>query len=245
MYSKLSIVMPAYNEIDTIQEILRRVSAVEIGLEKEIIIVDDGSKDGTRDFLSTIKNNEKEVLDLLPSHDPRSFKIIFHEQNKGKGGALRTGFGEVTGDIVVIQDADLEYDPQDLKKLIKPILEDKADVVYGSRFLGRGRPQGILFSSFVANKVLTFISNIMTGWSITDMETCYKMMKASILKEIKLTSDRFGIEPEITAKLAKKKVRIMELPISYFGRNHATGKKINWKDGLSAIYHIIRFNIKD
>jgi len=129
--------------------------------------------------------------------------------------------------------------------LIKPILEDKADVVYGSRFLGRGRPQGILFSSFVANKVLTFISNMMTGWSITDMETCYKMMKAPILKEIELTSDRFGIEPEITAKLAKKKIRIMELPISYFGRDHATGKKINWKDGLSAIYHIIRFNIKD
>jgi glycosyltransferase involved in cell wall biosynthesis len=245
MYSKLSVVMPAYNEIDTIQEILRRVNAVEIGIEKEIIIVDDGSKDGTRDFLSRIRDNDKEALDLIPSKDPRSFKVIFHEQNQGKGGALRTGFSQVTGDIVVIQDADLEYDPQDLKQLIKPILDDEADVVYGSRFLGRDRPQGILFSSFIANKVLTFISNIMTGWKITDMETCYKMMKASILKEIDLTSDRFGIEPEITARLAKKKVKIVELPISYFGRDHATGKKINWKDGLSAIYHIIRFNMKD
>lgn len=243
MYSKLSIVMPAYNEIDNIQEILRRVSAVDIGLEKEIIIVDDGSKDGTRDFLSKIRNNEKEILDLLSSKDPQKFKIIFHEKNKGKGGALRTGFSEVTGDIMVVQDADLEYDPNDIKELIKPILEGKADVVYGSRFLRRGRPQGILFSSFIANKVLTFISNLLTGWSLTDMETCYKMMKASVLKEINLTSDRFGIEPEITAKLAKKKVKIVELPISYSGRDHATGKKINWKDGLSAIYHIIRFNI--
>lgn len=244
MYSKLSIVIPAYNEIDTIQEILRRVSAVELGMEKEIIIVDDGSKDGTRDFLTRIRNNDREVLALMPSKDPRIFNVIFHEQNKGKGGALRTGFSHVTGDITIIQDADMEYDPNDYPRLIKPILDGKADVVYGSRFLKRRRPEGILFSSFIANKVLTLISNIMSGMWVTDMETCYKVMKTSVLKKIDLTSDRFGIEPEITARVAKSKVKVVELPISYFGRDHATGKKINWKDGLSAIYHIVRFNLK-
>jgi glycosyltransferase involved in cell wall biosynthesis len=244
MYSKLSVVIPAYNEIDNIQEILKRVSEVETGLEKEIIIVDDCSKDGTREFLEKIRNGGKEVSGLLPSKDPRIFKVIFHEQNSGKGGALRTGFSHVTGDIMIVQDADLEYDPRDYKRLLKPILDGEADVVYGSRFLGCKRPEGILFSSFIANKILTFISNILTGLSLTDMETCYKVIRTSILREIELTSDRFGIEPEITAKLAKKKVRLVELPISYHGRDHEAGKKINWKDGLSAIYHIIRFNLK-
>ncbi len=245
MYSKLSIVIPAYNEIDNIQEILRQVSEVETGLEKEIIIVDDCSKDGTREFLEEIRNGGKEVLELMPSKDPQSFKVIFHEQNAGKGGALRTGFSHITGDIMIVQDADLEYDPGDYTRLLKPILDGEADVVYGSRFLGRKRPEGILFSSFIANKILTFISNILTGLRLTDMETCYKVIKSSILREIELTSDRFGIEPEITAKLAKKKIRLVELPISYHGRDHEAGKKINWKDGLSAIYHIIRFNLKE
>jgi glycosyltransferase involved in cell wall biosynthesis len=244
MYSKLSVVIPVYNEIDNIQEILRRVSEVETGLEKEIIIVDDCSKDGTREFLEKIRNGGKEVFKLLPSKDPRIFKVIFHEQNAGKGGALRTGFSHVTGDIMIVQDADLEYDPRDYTKLLKPILDGEADVVYGSRFLGHKRPEGILFSSFIANKILTFISNILTGLRLTDMETCYKVIRSPILREIELTSDRFGIEPEITAKLAKKKIRLVELPISYHGRDHAEGKKINWKDGLSAIYHIIRFNLK-
>ena len=243
-YSKLSIVIPVYNEISTIQEILRQVSDVEISLEKEIILVDDCSTDGTREILEKIRDGDSEVLDLMPARGPRSIKVILHEQNTGKGGALRTGFKNVTGEITIIQDADLEYDPEDYPRLVKPILDEKADVVYGSRFLNRDRPEGILFSSFVANKVLTFISNILTGLSLTDMETCYKVMKSSILKELNLTSDRFGIEPEITAKLAKRKARIAELPISYFGRDHATGKKINWKDGLSAIYHIIRFNLQ-
>lgn len=244
-YSKLSIVIPVYNEINTIHEILRQVSDVEIGLEKEIILVDDCSTDGTREVLEKIGNNEREVLDLIPSKGPRSIKVVFHEQNAGKGGALRTGFRHVTGDITIVQDADLEYDPRDYPRLIKPILDGKADVIYGSRFLGCKRPEGILFSSLVANKFLTSISNILTGLSLTDMETCYKVIKSSILKEIELVSDRFGIEPEITAKLAKKKVKILELPISYYGRDHATGKKINWKDGLSAIYHIIKFNLKN
>ena len=244
MYSKLSIVIPVYNEIDTIREILRRVSDVEVGLEKEIILVDDCSTDGTREILGKISYKEEGVLDLTLSKDPQNIKVIFHEQNMGKGGALRTGFEHVTGDVAIVQDADLEYDPGDYPKLVKPILAGEADVVYGSRFLGRKRPEGMIFSSFAANRVLTFISNILTGLNLTDMETCYKVIKTAILKEIKLTSDRFGIEPEITAKLAKKRVKIVELPISYFGRDHATGKKINWKDGLSAIYHIIRFNLR-
>jgi glycosyltransferase involved in cell wall biosynthesis len=244
VYSKLSIVVPVYNEINTIQEILRQVSDVKIPLEKEIILVDDCSTDGTRDVLEKINNQEKGALDLIRPKGPQSIKVVFHEQNTGKGGALRTGFGYVTGDITIVQDADLEYDPRDYSRLIEPILNGKADVVYGSRFLGRSRPKGILFSSFVANRILTFISNILTGLSLTDMETCYKVMKTSVLKEIELTSDRFGIEPEITAKLAKKRVKIIELPISYLGRDHSTGKKINWKDGLSAIYHILRFNFR-
>ena len=243
-YSKLSIVIPVYNEIDTIHEILRQVSAVETGLEKEIILIDDCSTDGTREILEKISRNEDEILDSMPVKDPQSIRVVFHEQNCGKGGALRTGFKNVTGDIVIVQDADLEYDPQEYTRLIKPILDGEADVVYGSRFLGRKIPEGILFSSFVANKILTFTSNLLNGLKITDMETCYKMLKTPILKEIDLTSDRFGIEPEITAKLAKKNVRLVELPISYFGRDHATGKKINWKDGLAAIYHIIRFNLR-
>ena len=197
-----------------------------------------------RDFLENLNNNDKEILDQIPAKSPRTFKVIFHEHNKGKGGALRTGFSYVTGDIMIVQDADLEYEPGEFPKLIKPILDGEADVVYGSRFLGVKRPEGILFSSFVANKILTFISNVFTRLKLTDMETCYKVIKTPILKEIDLTSDRFGIEPEITAKLAKKKVKIVELPIAYHGRDHTTGKKINWKDGLSAIYHIIRFNLK-
>jgi glycosyltransferase involved in cell wall biosynthesis len=244
VYSKLSIVIPVYNEIETIREILRRVSGVEVGLEKEIILVDDCSTDGTREILGKISNREEGAPDSTLSKDPQNIRIIFHEQNMGKGGALRTGFEHVTGDVTIVQDADLEYEPRDYPKLVRPIVTGKADVVYGSRFLGRKRPEGMIFSSFVANRVLTFISNILTGLNLTDMETCYKVIKTDILKEIELTSDRFGIEPEITAKLARKRVKIVELPISYFGRDHATGKKINWKDGLSAIYHIVRFNLR-
>jgi len=244
VYSKLSIVIPVYNEINSIHEILRQVSNVEIGLEKEIILVDDCSTDGTREILERISNNEEEVLDLMPSSDSRSMKVVFHEQNAGKGSALRTGFSHVTGDITIVQDADLEYDPRDYPRLIEPILEGEADAVYGSRFLGCRKPEGMTLSSFVANRFLTFISNILTGLNLTDMETCYKVIRSAIVKEIDLTSDRFGIEPEITAKLAKKKAKIVELPISYYGRDYATGKKRNWKDGLSAIHHIIRFNLK-
>lgn len=241
-YSRLSIVIPVYNEINTIHEVLNRVSDVEVGLEKEIILVDDCSTDGTREVLERINN--KKVFNPISSIGFEDMKVVFHEQNAGKGAALRTGFKHITGDIAILQDADLEYDPRDYPRLIKPILDGEADVVYGSRFLGRKRPEGMAFSSFIANRFLTSISNILTGLDLTDMETCYKVLKSSILKEMKLTSDRFGIEPEITAKLAKKKVKIIELPISYSGRDHAAGKKINWKDGLSAIHHIIRFNLR-
>lgn len=230
VYSKLSIVIPVYNEIKTINEILKRILAVEIDLDKELIIVDDFSTDGTREILKNISQD--------------NIKIIFHEQNGGKGTALRTGFKYVTGDITIIQDADLEYDPSDYSKLIKPIIEDKADVVYGSRFLGRKKPEGMSFSNFVANKFLTAFSNMLTGFSISDMETCYKVIKTSLLKELDLESERFGIEPEITAKLAKKKVRLIEVPISYHGREHSEGKKIKWKDGFSAIYQILKYKYK-
>jgi len=233
VYSSLSIVMPVYNEIDTINEILKRVSEVDVGMEKEIIMVDDCSKDGTRDILKEI--SEKSIPGV---------KVIFHEKNGGKGTALRTGFEHVTGDIMLIQDADLEYEPGEYPQLIKPIIDGEADVVYGSRFLGQKRPEGMAFSNYMANKLLTSISNLLTGFHITDMETCYKVIKTSILKEMNLVSERFGIEPEITAKLAKKKIRLVEVPISYYGRAHDEGKKINWKDGASAIYHILKFKFE-
>ena len=232
-YSKLSVIMPVYNEIDTINEILQRVRNVEVNLEKEIIMVDDCSTDGTREILKEI--SKKGFPDT---------KVIFHDKNGGKGMALRTGFQNVTGDITIIQDADLEYDPSDYPKLIKPIIEGKADVVYGSRFFGSKRPEGMAFGNYLANKVLTIMSNLLTGFHITDMETCYKVIKSSILKEIKFESERFGIEPEITAKLAKRKVKLVEVPISYFGRAHEEGKKIGWKDGVSAIYQIFKFRFK-
>ncbi len=232
-YSTLSIVMPVYNEIDTINEVFERVRNVDVGMDKEIILIDDCSKDGTREILKDIADKS------IPG-----VKVIFHETNCGKGSALRTGFEHVTGDIMLIQDADLEYDPSEYPKLIKPILDGKADVVYGSRFLGRKRPEGMAFGNFMANKFLTAISNILTGFSITDMETCYKVIKTSILKEMNFVSERFSIEPEITAKLAKKKVKLIEVPITYLGRAHNEGKKINWKDGFSAIYHIFKFRFE-
>lgn len=225
--------MPVYNEIDTINEVFERVRNVDVGMDKEIIMIDDCSKDGTREILKDIANKS------IPG-----VKVIFHETNCGKGSALRTGFEHVTGDIMLIQDADLEYDPNEYPKLIKPILDGKADVVYGSRFLGRKRPEGMALGNFLANKFLTVMSNILTGFNITDMETCYKVIKTSILKEMNFVSERFSIEPEITAKLAKKKVKLVEVPITYLGRAHDEGKKINWKDGISAIYHIFKFRFE-
>lgn len=225
---KLSVIIPVYNEAATIKAVLKRVKTVE--LEKEIIIVDDGSTDGTREIVKGLSED--------------NVKVLLHEKNMGKGAALRTGFKHVTGDIVIIQDADLEYDPKDYDKLLEPIIDGRADVVFGSRFLG-GPHRVLLFWHYIGNKLITTFSNILTNLNLTDMETGYKAFKAEVIKNIQIKSERFGFEPEITAKIAKRKYRIFETPISYTGRDYSEGKKITWKDGLSAIYFIIRFRIKD
>ena len=225
---KLSIVIPVYNEKSTIDEIVKRVQNVDF--EKEIIIVDDCSSDGTSDKIDKISGN--------------NIKKLFHDKNKGKGASLRTGFQHVTGDIVIIQDADLEYNPNEYSNLIEPIVDGRADVVYGSRFLG-GPHRVDFFWHYVGNKILTTLSNILTNLILTDMETCYKVFKAEIIKDIKIRSNRFGFEPEITAKLAKRKCIIYEVPISYSGRDYDEGKKIGWKDGVVALYCIVRFRLFD
>ena len=225
---KLSVVMPAYNEIKTIEEIIRRVLAVE--LEKELIIVDDGSTDGTREFLSKLD-------------DPR-IRVFFHEKNMGKGAAVRWGITEATGDVIVIQDADLEYDPEEYNNLLAPILDGRADVVYGSRFKGSSIRVHLFWHS-LGNRILTLFSNMLTNLNLTDMEVCYKMFKAPIIKNIRLRSNRFGFEPEVTAKVARLRCHICEIPVSYAGRDYSEGKKIGWKDAVSAFYSIIRFHFFD
>jgi len=223
---KLSVIIPAYNEKNTVLELLRRVEAVPLSLDKEIIVVDDFSTDGTR-----------EVLGGLGRPD---IKVLFHAKNMGKGSALRTGFSEATGDIVLIQDADLEYDPADYPGLLAPILDGRADVVYGSRFLG-GPHRVLFFWHSVGNRFLTALSNVVTNLNLTDMETCYKVFRGDVLRKLSLKSRRFGFEPEVTVKVAKLKCRIYEVPISYAGRNYSEGKKIGWKDGLAALWYIVRF----
>ena len=222
---KLSVVIPVYNEKNTILEIIRRVR--EVNLPKEIILVDDFSTDGTRDILKGLAPDE-------------NLKILFHERNQGKGAALRTGFAAVSGDIVVVQDADLEYDPAEYRSLIQPILDQKADVVFGSRFLS-GPHRVLFFWHSVGNRILTMLSNMATDINLTDMETCYKVFRAEILKKIQFRENRFGFEPEFTAKVAKARCRIYEVPISYSGRDYSEGKKITWKDGVAAIYFIIKY----
>lgn len=231
---KLSIVIPCYNEKNTIEKILEEVFAVNLGnTEKEIIIVDDGSKDGTRDILKKLAKNKKQI------------KLIFQETNQGKGAALKKGFLESTGDVVVVQDADLEYDPEEFKRLLYPIEREQADVVYGSRFIG-GEPHRIIyFRNQIANKFLTFLSNLFTGLNLTDMETCYKMIRGDLARKLAkdLKAQRFGFEPEITARIAKSKARVYEIGISYYGRSKEEGKKIGFRDGLRAIWEIIKFNV--
>lgn len=226
---KVSVVMPVYNEAATIDEVVARVQAVPI--EKEIIMIDDGSKDGTRHRLTEIEKQYENV------------RVILHPHNKGKGAALRTGFDHVTGDIVIIQDADLEYDPQDYLELVKPIVEGKADVVYGSRF--QGKPENMSLSHYLGNRFLTFVSNLVNGLKLSDMETCYKVFKPEILEGMTLKSDRFDFEPEFTAKIARKRLRVCEVPIRYYGRTHAEGKKISWRDGIAALFTIIKFRFFD
>jgi glycosyltransferase involved in cell wall biosynthesis len=227
---KLSIVVPVFNERPTIAEIIRRVRGVDVGMDKEIIVVDDGSTDGTREILQAL---------ALPE-----LKVVLQERNLGKGAALRTGFAAAGGDIILVQDADLEYDPQEYPRLLEPILDGRADVVYGSRFLG-GPHRVLYFWHYVGNRFLTTFSNMLSNLNLTDMETCYKVVRREVLGKIKLKSSHFGFEPEITMKLAKLRCRIYEVPISYSGRDYAEGKKIGWKDGLAALFHLIRFRFFD
>ena len=227
---RLSVVIPVYNEVETIKEIVSRVLAVDF--EKEIIIVDDGSTDGTREQLEEISVAQKNV------------RVFSHDRNQGKGAALRTGFEATTGDIVIIQDADLEYDPREYAVLLEPILDGRADIVYGSRFLG-GPHRVLFFWHYLGNKFLTLLSNALTNLNLTDMETCYKVFRREVLSGMQLKSNRFGFEPEFTAKIAKKDFRIYETPISYSGRTYAEGKKIGWKDGVKAIVAIIWFRFFD
>ncbi len=224
---KLSVVIPVYNEQATILEIYQSVKAVDI--EKEIIFVDDGSTDGSREILQSLADE--------------STRIVLHDRNMGKGAALRSGFSYVTGDIVIIQDADLEYDPAQYPKLIKPILEGKADVVYGSRFVTGDYRRVLLFWHTVGNKLLTLLSNLFTNLNLTDMETCYKVFRRDVLEKFTIEEDRFGFEPEITAKVAKLNLRIFEMGISYSGRTYSEGKKVGWKDGMSAVRCIIKYNL--
>ena len=227
---KLSIIIPAYNEKSTIETLINKVKVANVGsIEKEIIVVDDGSKDGTRDILKAIPG----------------IKYVFHERNLGKGGALRTGFKEASGDAILIQDADLEYDPEEYKELLAPIISGQADVVYGSRFVGSKPHRVLLFYHYFGNKLITVFSNLLTNLNLSDIETCYKAFTKEAMARMlpKLTSNKFGIEVELTARIAKERFRIYEIGISYYGRTYEEGKKIGWKDGVAALWHIIKFNV--
>ena len=228
----ISIIIPVYNEATTIATILQQVDAVQLPFAKEIVVVDDFSIDGTREILRTVESNGS-----------GKFQIIYHDKNKGKGAAIKSGFALANGDIFIIQDADLEYDPQEYPKLIKPIVDGKADVVYGSRFSGGGPHRVLFFWHYVGNTFLTLLSNMCTNLNLTDMETCYKAFKKEVLSRIDIKENRFGFEPEFTAKVAKLRCRIYEVGISYSGRTYSEGKKINWKDGIWAIWCIVKYNL--
>jgi glycosyltransferase involved in cell wall biosynthesis len=224
---RLTVVIPVYNEVHTLLHLIDRVQ--EVAVEKDLILVDDCSTDGTRELLQQ-------------TAFPANVRVLYHERNQGKGAALRTGFGAATGDVVLIQDADLEYDPQEYPKLLKPILEGRADVVFGSRFAGGETHRVLYFWHFMGNKFLTLCSNAFTNLNLTDMETCYKVFRREVLQRITVEEQRFGFEPEITAKIAKLNVRIYEVGISYDGRTYEEGKKIGWKDGVRALWCIVKYN---
>lgn len=225
--SKLSIIIPVYNENPTLLEVIQKV--LEVPFNKEIIIVDDFSTDGTRELLHGI--------------DQENVLVVFHQKNLGKGAALQTGFSRVSGEIVIVQDADLEYDPQEYSRLLQPIFDNKADVVYGSRFVGGEPHRVVFFWHMLGNTFLTFLSNMFTNLNLTDMETCYKVFTTAVLNKLELEEKRFGFEPEFTAKVSKLDVRIYEVGISYSGRTYKEGKKIGWKDGISAIKCILKYNL--
>jgi glycosyltransferase involved in cell wall biosynthesis len=226
---EISVVIPCYNEVTTIEAILDAVSASEIR-DKEILVVDDASTDGTRDKLRSLDGKA-------------GVKVLFHERNMGKGAALRTGFRAATGDVVIVQDADLEYDPKEYPKLLGPIRAGKADVVYGSRFAGGESHRVLYFWHYAANKLLTLFSNMFTNLNLTDMETCYKAFRREVIQKIDLREERFGFEPEVTAKVARMGCRIYEVGISYSGRTYAEGKKIGWRDGVRALWCVVRYNL--
>lgn len=235
---RLSVVIPVYNEEHTLHDIIDRVCSVPI--RKEIILVDDCSRDRSREIL-------QELAQRGTQDDMNHFQSLYHERNQGKGAALRTGFAHAKGDIVLVQDADLEYDPTEYPRLIQPIVEGQADVVFGSRFLGDHPHRVLYFWHYLANKFLTALSNCFSNLNLTDMETCYKVFKKDVLREIapKLKQNRFGFEPEITARIARRKLRVYELSISYFGRTYDEGKKIGWRDGVKALYCIVRYGLWD
>ena len=226
---KLSVVIPVYNEAATIRDLLTLVAGVDAGMEKELVVVDDCSTDGTRD-----------VLKQMEAKHP-GWRFLYHPQNRGKGAALRTGFAAATGDVVLVQDADLEYDPREYPLLLRPIIEGRADVVYGSRFLGGGPHRVCFFWHSIGNRVLTTLSNMMTNINLTDMEVCYKVFRREVLQSIALKEERFGFEVEITAKIARGRWRIYEVPVSYYGRSYAEGKKITWRDGFRALWCILKY----
>ena len=235
---KLSVLVPVYNEDRTLEEVVRRVCAVQ--LPKEIILVDDGSKDRSREILARLKDQSERANDPL-----NHIKVFLQPENQGKGAAIKTAINHITGDVVIVQDADLEYDPKDYPSLLEPIQDGSADVVYGTRFAGGGAHRVLFFWHSLGNRTLTLLSNMLTNLNLSDMEVGYKVFRAEILKGIELKSNRFGFEPEITVKLAKRGYRFYEVPISYHGRTYEEGKKITWKDGIAALYYMIRFRFSD